>query len=165
MAAATVSARGVFSTLFFWDSRCTCWARIWSTASTFEYTFARMHGSGDWETCGKICACNGEMCGLLSAPSTPSFPKSCWSASFWKYRKWVAGHNAHRGKGNSAVKPHYQAPHPKTMGTRSPTVWVSKQSTFPTLDTDLTIDVRNFVAKIRKSKIIELSNLMTPHLA
>ncbi len=27
-AATTVSAQGVFSNLFFWDLRCTCWARI-----------------------------------------------------------------------------------------------------------------------------------------
>ncbi len=57
-------------------------------------------------------------------PFSPSFLKTCWSASFWKYRKWVAGNNAHRGKGNSAVKPHYQAPRPKTTWNRSLTEWV-----------------------------------------
>ncbi len=41
-AAATVSARGVFSTLFFLDSRRTGWARIQSTASTSENTFVLM---------------------------------------------------------------------------------------------------------------------------
>ncbi len=39
-------------------------------------------------------------------PFPPSFSKTCWSASFWKYRKWVAGNNSHRGKGNREQRNH-----------------------------------------------------------
>jgi hypothetical protein len=77
------------------------------------------------------------------------------SNSFWKYRKWVAGNNAHRGKGNSVVMPHYQALRPKTLRNRSPTVWVGKGSTIPqrTLNWQLMSEI---LSKIRKSHIIEL---------
>ncbi len=57
-------------------------------------------------------------------PFSPSFLKTYWSTSFLKYRKWVTGNNAHRGKGHSVTQPHYQAPRPKTLWNRSPTVWV-----------------------------------------
>jgi hypothetical protein len=89
-------------------------------------------------------------------PFSPSFSKTYWSASFWKYRKWVAGNNAHRGKGHSVAQPHYQAPRPKTLWNRSPTVHMSRLTIHnSTGDTELTIDVGNLVAKIRKSNIIE----------
>ena len=41
-AAATVSGRGEFPALFFWDSRCTCWIRIRFMTSTSEYPLALM---------------------------------------------------------------------------------------------------------------------------
>jgi hypothetical protein len=48
-------------------------------------------------------------------------------------------------------------PASQDYGERSPTVCMSQQTIDnSTVDTELTIDVRNCVAKIRKSKIIEL---------
>ncbi len=61
----------------------------------------------------------------------------------------------HRGKGNSAVKPHYQALCPKNM-EQIPDGMSRQMIHNSTVDTELTINVRNLVAKIRKSNIIEL---------
>ncbi len=124
-AAATVSARQVFLTLFFLDLQRTCWARIWSMA-LISKPFALM-AAGIESLVAAFALHVTKKCAAISAqlwPCTHSFLKICWYASFWKYRKWVAGNNAHRGKRNSVVKPHYQAPHPMTIWNRSPMVWV-----------------------------------------
>ncbi len=61
----------------------------------------------------------------------------------------------HRGKGNSVAKPHYQALQLKTMEQiPNGMSWLTIHNS--TGDTELTIDVRNLVTKIRKSNIIEL---------
>ncbi len=75
--------------------------------------------------CGWIClACNVEMCRPSQhnhQPYTPSFQRHV-EVLATERQKMGCGNNAHWGKGNSVVKPHYQAPCPKTMENRSPIV-------------------------------------------
>jgi hypothetical protein len=103
-AAATVSAQGVFLTLFFGDLRRTFWARIQSTASTSNHTFALMEEGIEslvarfaWDVRKKRAA--------FLARSLTMLQRHVEVFASERQKKG-RGNNAHRGKGNSVVKPH-----------------------------------------------------------
>ncbi len=89
-------------------------------------------------------------------PCSHSFSKTCWSASFWKYRKWVGGKQCAKGKGKQCGKTTLSGPASQDYGEQIPDGMSQLTMDNSTVDTELTINVRNLVAKIRKSKIIEL---------
>jgi hypothetical protein len=69
------------------------------------------------------------------------------------------------GEGNNQGKALIKAPLHKTMEYRSPVVWVGKTMLNPTVDPDVSIDVRNSVAKSQKGKIKnQCATVETPYL-
>jgi len=56
------------------------------------------------------------------------------------------------GEGNNCGKAPIKAPLLKTMENRSPMAWVGKTMHDPTVDPDVSIDVRNPVAKRENQK-------------
>ena len=56
------------------------------------------------------------------------------------------------GEGNNRGKALIKAPLYKTMENRSPVVWVGKTMLDPTVDPDVSIDVRNPVGKSENQK-------------
>jgi hypothetical protein len=69
------------------------------------------------------------------------------------------------GEGNNRGKALIKAPLYKTMENRSPVVWVGKTMLDPTVDPDVSIDVRNSVAESRKGKIKnQCVTVETPYL-
>jgi hypothetical protein len=56
------------------------------------------------------------------------------------------------GEGNNQGKALIKAPLHKNMENRSPVVWVGKTMLDPTVDPDVSIDVRNSVAKRENQK-------------
>jgi hypothetical protein len=92
------------------------------------------------------------MCGLLSAIIDLVLHP------FQRHVEVLASENTENGSREKLVKPHYQAPGPKTVyGEQIPNGIGQQTIHESTVDTKLTINVRILViAKVRKSIVIEL---------
>jgi hypothetical protein len=153
-AAATVSAQQVFSTSFFGDSPCTCWARIWSTVSTSEYTFALMEAG--IESLVPWFAPHGrkKRAAFLAQSST----------ILQRHDEELASANTENGlqeqcapgKGKQYGKATLSGPASQDYREQISNGMSQQTIHNSTVDTELTINVGNRVAKIRKFKIIEL---------
>jgi hypothetical protein len=105
-------------------------------------------------------ACNEEACGLLSAiidlVILPCRRHIEVLAS--ENREEGSREQCAPGKGKQCGKATLSGPTSQDYGEQIPNGIRMSQQTInnSTIDTDLTIDVRNCVAKIRKSKIVEL---------
>jgi hypothetical protein len=70
-----------------------------------------------------------------------------------------------QGKGKQCGKATLSGPASQDYGEQIPNGMRQQTINNSTVDTELRINVGNLVANRRKSKIIELSTLVTPHLA